>query len=247
MKSNNNTDWQRLPNETAEHYNLFVGFCQYNGNIKEYFDTKSINTDLSFSAITKIASPQRHNWIQRKKVFLKHNNSKQGYDINSIKDNLLSKINELTANSNTLNMQNIEILTNCFCKLVAIDCETKQQVKSNTKDTSNFNSNSNNSKQISNKMQTTSIKQVSNSKQSASMNNSNQTAQSLHFDYHNKDYPVQLANETEKEYQMFCNFITLDLDIKAFATAHSKEFDLSINWTRKIAQKNKWIARKQQF
>lgn len=245
---NSQTNWQRLESESIEHYELFVSYCEFPGTVKEWYET--IKPKLTIHAIQKIASPARNNWQARKKAFIQYSSSKQAINVNEIKDNLLQKLNELTTNTETLNITNIEILTNCFYKLYLIDCETKKEISiandlccesavGKEIEVINLTDITNAFKQ-SNKTNQTLKENATVSKETTKKDISTATVDNR---------PLQLEKENNKHFDWFCKFVGFAGSVADFAKTHSKEFDVSVKTIREVAKpfKNNWLERKKQY
>ena len=220
--------YQRLNNETAEHFELFLQFCKFKGSVEQFFNTTKPN--LTLSAIQKIASPKRNNWLARKKLFMQYSNSKQDYDITIIRNNLLNKIQELTAKPETINMQNIEVLTNCFYKLTLINCETPQTstIENNTQKADTV--------QVSHK----SNKTIPKPKENA-------TVATVCGIFSETTKPAQLPKENNTHYSLFMKFLEYEGSITSFAKSVCEDYNLKPKGIISVSTKHKWTARKNEF
>jgi len=226
---------QRLPNETMEHYELFLMFCEFDGGVEKFYN--AIKPPITLSAVQKIASPSRNNWLARKKSFIEFSNSSVGLDIVSIKNNLLNRIKQLTDKPEMINMQNIEVLTNCFYKLTLIDCETKTEVviEGKPQKCHTVKNNSISSQNISKKNENATVATVSNIFEvSPNMGSENQK-------------PTQLPKESDRDYELFLMFCEFMGSIRAFADKICKKYNLKQKGVIAIGTKNKWTARKKEF
>jgi len=221
---------QRLNNETAEHYELFVMFCEFEGSVEQFYN--AIKPNLTLSAIQKIASPKRNNWLSRKKAFIEFSNSSKGIEIKAIKNNLLNRIKQLTEKPEMINMQNIEVLTNCFYKLTLIDCETKTEITTDN--------NTQKSDTVQNKPQ--SNKNIPKPKENATV----PTVSNI-FDKNGK--PTRLKKENNEMYDLFCRFVEFDGGVNDFAKSVCNE--LNVSWATVKAYagtaRYNWTARKKEF
>ena len=61
---------QRLPNETMEHYELFLMFCEFMGSIRAFADKICKKYNLKQKGVIAIGT--KNKWTARKKEFLEN-------------------------------------------------------------------------------------------------------------------------------------------------------------------------------